>query len=99
MHEGISVGNAAGELSAFVRQNRMRGVGHRLDGITQELCGNQLVGRGMEFGERKLGRSVDGHERIEFALGRLQLCDVDMKVTNRIALLTTPVRTGAPAQT
>ncbi len=86
MHEGIAVGTAVGELDAVIRQNRMQGVGHRLDHIAQELRCNQLGGRGMEFGERKLGRPVDGHEQIELALGRLHLCDVDVEVANRIVL-------------
>ncbi|EGD20301.1 hypothetical protein XGA_1026 [Xanthomonas hortorum ATCC 19865] len=88
MGEGILVGTAVGELDAVIRQNRMQGVGHCLDHIAQELRCNQLVGRGVEFGERKLGRPVDGHEQIELALGRLHLCNVDVEVANRITFET-----------
>lgn len=85
MREGIAVGVAVGEVDAVIRQNRMQGEGHSLDDIAQELSCSQLVGREMELGECKFGRSGDGDEQMELALDRLHLGDINVEVANRIA--------------
>lgn len=64
----------------------MDGVRHRRDHIAQELRRSHLVGPRMEFGECELGRPVDGHEEIELAFGCLHFGNVDMEVSNGVAL-------------
>ena len=40
----------------------------------------------MQFSERELGSAINGNEEIKLTLCCLHLSDVDMKVTNRVAL-------------
>lgn len=64
----------------------MDGVWHCADQMLQELCSNHLAGLGMEFDKSELGSSVNGHKQIELALGCLHLGNVDVEVTDWIAL-------------
>ena len=84
--KGIAVSAPVGELDAVICEYRMQFVWHRCDHIAQELRRSHFVGRRMEFSYREFGCPVDGYEEIELALGSLDLGNVDMKVTDRIAL-------------
>ena len=46
----------------------------------------------MQFSESKLGSAINGNEEIKLTLFCLHLSDVDMKVTNGVALEALPDR-------
>jgi hypothetical protein len=52
----------------------------------QELPGCPPVGLLDQLGNRKLAGPVDGNEEIELALCGLNLCDVQVKEPDRVAL-------------
>ena len=54
--------------------------------MLQELPSGLPVSLFDELGDRELARSVDGHEEIELALGRLHFGDIHVKETDGIAL-------------
>jgi hypothetical protein len=84
--EGISVAGPVGELDAIIGQDGMNGVRHGRDQIAQELSGIHLTGFGIEFCEGELGCPVNRYEEIELALGRLHLSNVDVEITDWVAL-------------
>jgi hypothetical protein len=75
-----------GEVGAVVGQHGVDPVGHGLDEDIQEVGGEPRSGFGMQLGEGELGGSVDGDEEVEPAFGGLDLGDVDVEITDRIAL-------------
>lgn len=86
MLEGVLLMRLVGELNAVVRQNCVDTIGH---------CGNQPLQKSssdgprhsfMQLSKHELGGTVDGHEQVENALFRSQLRNVDVKVTDRVAL-------------
>ena len=84
--EGISIRTAVGKLDPVVSEHRMQLVRNGLYHIAQELGCSHLVGRGMEFGQCELGRSVDSHEEVELALSSLHFGDVNMEIADGVAL-------------
>lgn len=70
----------------------MDSIGHSLNQIAQELRGCHLTGFSMQFSERELGSAINGNEEIKLTLCCSHLSDVDMKVTNGVALEALPDR-------
>lgn len=83
---GTAIIGAVRELDTVIRQHRMYAVGHGLNQIAQELRGCHLTGSGMQFGECTLGSAINGNEEIKLTLCCLHLSDVDMVVTDGVAL-------------
>ncbi len=52
--ESVPITSPVGELDPVIGQHRMKGVGHRLDQILQELRRHHLAGLDMKLGEREL---------------------------------------------
>jgi hypothetical protein len=61
-------------------------VWHHRSEIAQELCGNHFAALGMQFDEDKLAGSINSNKYIELALSSLNFSNIDMEVTDCIAL-------------
>lgn len=59
---------------------------HGRDQIAQELRRDHFAAFLMQFDEGELTRPVDCNEQPQFALGRLDLGDVDVKIADRVGL-------------
>lgn len=81
---GIFIALLIGELDAIIGEDDVDAVGHGGDQIAQELGGIHLSGFVIEFDEGKFGCPVNRHKEIEFALGRLDLGNIDMEIADRI---------------
>ena len=86
VREGIGVLLAVGELNAIIRQDDVDAVGYRQDQIAQELRRFHLAGTLDQTNEGELAGAVDRHEQGELAFFGADLCDIDMKVADRILL-------------
>jgi len=84
--DDVPVADSVRELNAVAGQHRMDGVQHCIDQVARELCGNHLAGFGVEFGQGELGGPVNRHKEIKRACGRLHLGNVEVKITDQIAL-------------
>lgn len=83
---GVSITGSVGKLDAVIGQYRMNRVRHGADEVSEKLRSNHLSSLGVEFGESELGSPVDSNEQVELALSCLHLGNVDMEVTDWIAL-------------
>ncbi len=61
-------------------------VGDGRDQAQQELPGDGRGGLFVQFDEGEFGRAVDGDEHVQLALNGANLGDIDVEVTNRVAL-------------
>jgi hypothetical protein len=59
-------------------------VRHGLDEGAQEVCGGVRRRFVVQFGEDELAGALDGDGEVEFALGGVQLGDVDMEEADRV---------------
>lgn len=59
-------------------------VGNRVDKMAQEITSGAPFGFAMKLDIGKLADPIDGDKRIELALSRLNLGNVDMKIAYRI---------------
>ena len=84
--ERIFVMGVVCELDAIVGEYRVDGVGHGGHQIAQELRRNHLASLLVQLGVSELGRPIASDEQTQLSLDRLHLCDVDMKITNWVAL-------------
>ena len=75
-----------GELEGVVGQHRVDRVGHGCDQITKKVRCNPLSGPVVQLNEGELARAVGGHEQVQLALFRADLCDVDVELSDRIGL-------------
>ena len=84
--EGKPILLAIGEPDAIVGQDRVDSIRYGSDQMTQELGGNHLSRALMQFDIGELGCPVDGDKQPEFTFAGAQFGDVDMKISDRIAL-------------
>lgn len=84
--EGILVAGTVGELDAIVREYDVDRIRHGRDEVPQELGCCHLASLQVQLDIGELRRSIDGDEEVELALGRLHLGNVDVEVTDRVAL-------------
>ena len=82
----VFVAGVVCELDAVVCQHRVNSVRHCSNQVTQELSGNHLARFLMQFGVGGLGCPVDGYEQTQLAFGSLHLGDVNVELTDRVAL-------------
>ena len=72
------------KLHAVVRQNRMNFVWNFFDQIFQKLRRLNFSLFFKEFDVSKFTRAIDRHEQIQLARLRANLCDINVKIANRI---------------
>ena len=86
MFEGKTVAFAIAELNPVIAQNRGDLVGHCRDQGTQELGGVDLPGSPVQFDTGEFGRAIDGDEEVDVPFSSAYLGNVDVAVTDRVAL-------------
>ena len=96
--EGMCMPVVVGELDAIIRQNDVNPVGHGCDQIAQKRGGSHFPGLMVQFDVSELGGAVpsrafsmpcqatDADEEIQFAFGRLNLSDINVKIADRVGL-------------
>lgn len=72
------------EMHSVISEHGMDLVRHSLEKRIQEVGRNPLSGLLMHLHENELGSAVDGDQKIELALLRAHLRDIDMEVADRI---------------
>lgn len=75
-----------GEMHSVVGEHGMDLVRHSLEERIQEVGRNPLSGLLMHLHESELGSAVDGDQKIELALRRAHLRNIDMEVADWIGL-------------
>jgi len=90
--EGAGIDAAICELHTIVGQHRVDPVWHSYDQVAQKLGCSHLSRLLDEANEGKLAGSVNCDKEIELPFGGLDLGDIDMEVTNGVALETLPLR-------
>src|SRR3546814_16798992 len=74
------------ELGAVVGQHGMDLVGKRLDQAVQEISSGAPGGALVQLGKGELGDTVDRHEHLELAVLGAHFGDVDVNISDRLAL-------------
>jgi hypothetical protein len=72
------------ELHAVVCQNRMNFVGNFLDEVSQKLGSLHFSLFFRQFDICKLARTVDRDEQIQLPFLRANLCNINVKIANRV---------------
>jgi len=90
--EGVPVAGLLGKLDAIVRENGMDLIGHGFEHALQELPSGSPVSLFNKLGHGKLAGSVDANKEIKLALGRLNLCNINVKEPDWIPLELLPPR-------
>lgn len=82
----VGVARRKAELDAVVGQDRMDLVGNGCDQGDEEARGRHPIGALDQLHEGEFSRPVDGDEQMEFALGGLDLGDIDVEEADRVGL-------------
>ena len=90
--DGVPVAWLLGELDAIIRENGVDLVGYGFEHVLQKLPSSLSVSRCNELRHGELAGSVDANEEIELAIGRLNLCNINMKEPDWVALELLPPR-------
>jgi hypothetical protein len=80
------VAGLLGELDAIVGENGADRARHGFEHVLQGLPGGAPVGIFNALGHDKFARAIDSDEEMELALGRLHVCDINVKERDRMAL-------------
>lgn len=83
---GRASGTGCGELDAVVGEHGVDFIGSRLDQPQQKLSGDGGRSLLVQFDEGELRSAVDGYEHVQLALLSAYFGDIDMEVTDRVAL-------------
>ena len=83
------------EVRAVVGQHGVDPVGHGLDECAQEVTGDAARGFLVQLDKGELGCTVDGNQKVEPALCRVDLGDVDVELAERVGLELATDRGGA----
>ena len=96
--EGVNVPVVVGELDAIVSKHDVEPLRHGGDQISQERGGGRFPGLLVQRDVSELGGAVPsrafsmpcqatgGHEQVELAFRSLNLCNINMEVTERVGL-------------
>jgi len=81
-----AIAGRVGEMRPIVGEHDVDPVRHGCGEMAQKVTGDPAGGFFMEFVKGELGRPVDGHQQVEFALLSPYLGKIDVEVTDRIRL-------------
>ena len=84
--DGGPVAGLLGGLDAIVGENGADRAGRDFEHVLQGLPSGAPVGLFNALGHGKFARAVDSDKETELALGRLHVCDINVKEPDRIAL-------------
>jgi hypothetical protein len=83
--DGVTDAGLLGDLDAVIG-GAVDPIGHAFQQMLEEIPGRRSVSRYNELSYGEFSRSVNFYKEIEFIFSRLQLGNVDMKQSDRLAL-------------